>query len=40
MVSLHGELWSAFSDEDIERGQDIVVTAVSGLKLKVKKKNS
>jgi len=38
MVSLHGELWSAFSDNDIEKGKGIVVIAVSGLKLKVKKK--
>lgn len=40
MVSLHGELWSAFSGEDIEKGAGIVVVEVSGLKLKVKKKNS
>jgi len=38
MVSLHGELWSAVSDDDIEKGKGIVVIAVSGLKLKVKKK--
>ncbi len=38
MVSLHGELWSAVSDNDIEKGKGIVVIAVSGLKLKVKKK--
>ena len=38
MVSLHGELWSAVSDEDIEKGTDIVVVEVSGLKLHVKKK--
>ncbi|NJD56978.1 MAG: nodulation protein NfeD [Nitrospirae bacterium] len=40
MVSLHGELWSAFSGEEIEKGADIVVVEVSGLKLKVKKKIS
>lgn len=38
MVSLHGELWSAVSDEDIEKGTGIVVVEVFGLKLKVKKK--
>jgi len=38
MVSLHGELWSAVSDNDIEKGKGIVVVEVSGLKLKVKKK--
>jgi membrane-bound serine protease (ClpP class) len=38
MVSLHGELWSAVSDEEIEKGKGIVVVAVSGLKLRVKKK--
>jgi membrane-bound serine protease (ClpP class) len=39
MVSLHGELWSALSDDPIEKGSGIVVVEVSGLKLKVKKKN-
>ena len=38
MVSLHGELWSAVSDNDIEKGKGIVVVEVSGLKLKVKNK--
>ena len=38
MVSLHGELWSAFSDEDIAKGKGVIVVEVSGLKLKVKKK--
>jgi membrane-bound serine protease (ClpP class) len=38
MVSLHGELWSAFSDENIKKGEPVTVTEVSGLKLKVKKK--
>ncbi len=38
MVSLHGELWSAFSDETIEKGAGIVVTDVTGLKLRVRKK--
>jgi membrane-bound serine protease (ClpP class) len=39
MVSLHGELWSAFSDENIKKGEPVTVTEVSGLKLKVRKKN-
>jgi membrane-bound serine protease (ClpP class) len=38
MVSLHGELWSAFSDTCIEKGSHIIVREVTGLKLKVKKR--
>jgi len=38
MVSLHGERWSAFSDKDIKKGEGVVVTQVTGLKLRVKKK--
>ncbi|MEW6570605.1 MAG: nodulation protein NfeD [Nitrospirota bacterium] len=37
MVLLHGERWSAYSDEPISRGEKIVVEAVSGLKVKVRK---
>jgi membrane-bound serine protease (ClpP class) len=37
MVSLHGELWSAFSDEVIAKNDTIVVEEVRGLKLKVRK---
>jgi membrane-bound serine protease (ClpP class) len=40
MVSLHGELWSASSDEDIRKGEGVIVLEVSGLKLRVKKKIS
>jgi membrane-bound serine protease (ClpP class) len=40
MVSLHGELWSAFSDQEIQKGEGVVVVEVSGLKLRVKKKIS
>ncbi len=36
-VSLHGEIWSAFSDEFIPKGGKITVEDVSGLKLKVRK---
>ncbi len=38
MVSLHGELWSAFSDQEIYKGESVVVVEVSGLKLRVRKK--
>jgi len=37
MVSLHGERWSAYSDEPISKGEKIIVEAVSELKVKVKK---
>lgn len=37
MVSLHGELWSAYSDETISKGEKIIVESVTGLKVKVKK---
>jgi len=38
MVSLHGEHWSALSDKDIKKGEGVIVTQVSGLKLRVRKK--
>jgi membrane-bound serine protease (ClpP class) len=38
MVSIHGELWSASSDVEIRKGDSVTVLQVSGLKLKVKKK--
>ncbi len=38
MVRVRGEIWSAFSEEVIQKGEDIVVSAVSGLKIKVRKK--
>lgn len=37
MVALHGERWTAFSDEPILKGEKVVVESVSGLKVKVKK---
>jgi membrane-bound serine protease (ClpP class) len=37
MVSLHGERWTAYSDEPILKGESIIVEAVSGLKIKVKR---
>ncbi|MFH1702761.1 MAG: nodulation protein NfeD [Nitrospirota bacterium] len=38
MVLLHGERWSAYSDETIAKGEKIIVESVSGLKVKVKVK--
>jgi membrane-bound serine protease (ClpP class) len=37
MVLLHGERWSAYSDEPIAKGEKVIVEAVSDLKVKVKK---
>jgi membrane-bound serine protease (ClpP class) len=37
MALLHGERWSAYSDEPISKGESIIVLSVSGLKVKVKK---
>ncbi len=37
IVLLHGEIWSAYSDETISKGEKIVVESVSGLKVKVRK---
>ncbi|MBI4685074.1 MAG: nodulation protein NfeD [Nitrospirae bacterium] len=39
MVLLHGEIWSAYSDETISKGEKIIVVSVTGLKVKVKKGN-
>jgi len=37
-VFIHGELWKAYSDESIKKGDPIIVEEVKGLKLKVKRK--
>ncbi|RJQ42042.1 MAG: nodulation protein NfeD [Nitrospiraceae bacterium] len=37
MVLLHGEIWSAYSDDTIAKDERVVVESVSGLKIKVKK---
>ncbi len=37
MVLVRGEIWSAFSDEQINKGDRVRVEAISGLRLKVKK---
>ena len=39
-VLLHGERWSAYSDEPVAKGERITVEMVSGLKVKVKKAGS
>ena len=38
-VMVHGELWQARSDEDIEKGEEIEVTGADGLTLIVRKKS-
>jgi len=40
MVLLHGERWMAYSDDPISKGGKIIVEAVSGLKVKVKRSMS
>jgi membrane-bound serine protease (ClpP class) len=37
-VALHGEIWSASSEDTIRKGDTVVVASVSGLKIKVRKK--
>ncbi len=37
MVLVHGEIWSAFSDEKIPKQEKIIVESMQGLKLKVRK---
>ena len=38
-VFIHGELWSAWSEEDIKAGDKVMVEKVDNLKLKVKLKS-
>lgn len=40
MVSVHGEIWSAMSEEPIGKGETVVVESVTNLKLKVRKRKS
>ncbi|MBM4146036.1 MAG: nodulation protein NfeD [Nitrospira sp.] len=40
MVLLHGERWAAFSDDPVSKDEHVIVEAVSGLKVKVKKVDS
>ena len=37
-VFIRGEYWNAYSDEKIEKGSEVIVVDVKGLKLKVKRK--
>ena len=37
-ATVHGEIWSALSDAIIRKGETIVVVSVSGLTIKVRKK--
>lgn len=37
MVSVEGELWSAYSDDVIVQGEKVVVQAIADLKIKVSK---
>jgi membrane-bound serine protease (ClpP class) len=37
-VMVRGEVWSAYSDEEIGKGEKVLVESVSGLKIKVKKR--
>lgn len=37
---LHGERWSAFSSEPVQKGESIIVLSISGLRVKVKKVES
>ncbi|RKZ23348.1 nodulation protein NfeD, partial [bacterium] len=37
-VFVHGELWDAWADEKIKKGEAVIVVEVKGLKLKVKRK--
>jgi len=36
-VTIHGEIWSSYSEDAIDKGNRVIVEEVSGLKLKVKK---
>ncbi len=38
-VKINGELWSAISDNNIEKGETIKVLSINGVKLKVEKVN-
>ncbi|TAN42823.1 MAG: nodulation protein NfeD [Nitrospirae bacterium] len=37
MIMVHGELWSAYSDERIAKDESVIITEVKGLKVKVRK---
>lgn len=37
LVLIHGEIWSAYSDETIQKGDEVIVENISDLKIKVHK---
>jgi membrane-bound serine protease (ClpP class) len=37
-VAVHGEIWSAYSEETIKKEDAVLIVSVSGLKIKVRKK--
>jgi membrane-bound ClpP family serine protease len=39
MAIVHGEYWSAYSDNVIQQGARVIVEDVRGLRVKVKKSN-
>ncbi len=39
MVMVHGELWSAYSNEPISKNENVIVEEVRGLKVKIRKIN-
>jgi membrane-bound serine protease (ClpP class) len=36
-VNVHGEIWEAVSSENLKKGEKVIVTAVTGLKVQVEK---
>ena len=38
-VKVKGQIWTAFSDEDIDLDEDVIVEEVRGVKMKVKKED-
>lgn len=38
LANVHGEIWSAYSDDTIPSGASVIVESISGLKIKVKTK--
>ena len=38
-IKVKGEIWKAISDEEISKGEEVEITEIEGVKLKVKKTN-
>ena len=36
-INVNGEIWKAISDEEISKGEEVEITEIEGVKLKVKK---